>query len=544
MGRRGNIARMLAPVSMLAGVSGALFLGVTLGLLGCTGTRPSGEGPRYDYSLPPAPNAFGRDGYGSGPLPFWMGLTAPEQRALDGRDRAAAGDAEALLDLAIFASGHPRTESGYDSIRTRVRAFVDGVRPEVEAVKKRSKRGLILFKAMHAEFFPPGRNSEGDGKSKIPPGYEFEQSALAPIFTEKKYNCVSSALLYIILAKHFGLEVKGVTMQSHAFAQVTVEGGRVIEVETTLPGGYGLVHDEAFYRRQGGSFFRDRGLRPGTFADYQARAIRDPLAMVAYNMNNQHIAPARMSQEDRCRLQEARAYLAPGDRDAQWNRLALYHEEFRWLTARGDSATPARMFDRVRPALVGMAVRWRGDFEMANLLALNWFDYAVALKSVRRYSDALQSMDSSLALAHPEKGEGPAVRENNGILAQLVATEWAEQGEYAKAEKLLLGICDRVPPHASFRAALAWLYGRWASERWNRKDWPAAIACLEKQKGWVDRADAPKVLENLINAHLHWAAERETQGDWPGVRKALRRCVDSTGAEKCRSLLAQASERR
>lgn len=272
-------------------------------------------------TIPHREHDFDRAGFGESSLPIWSALTPPERRALEGRERAAAGDPAALLDLAILASGGPRSAEAYDSIHRRVEAFVARKRPRYSSEPSGYKRAMFLHQAMHEEFFlqrPVYLSQEGVG-----PGYDIEQSALAPIFSEGRFNCVSSAILYVILARHFGFKARGVLLPTHAFAEIELSGGKVIEVETTHPGGFGARHDRAFYSRRGPGWFQSRGLAPSTYEDYLARRIVEPLALIAFNMNNQHAAPARTKQIDICRLKEAQAYLGPGDRDAQFNRLVI-----------------------------------------------------------------------------------------------------------------------------------------------------------------------------------------------------------------------------
>ena len=51
------------------------------------------------------------------------------------------------------------------------------------------------------------------------------------------FNCVSSAVLYMILARSVGLSVGGVRTTDHAFCSVLVNGQQ-LDVETTNPYGF------------------------------------------------------------------------------------------------------------------------------------------------------------------------------------------------------------------------------------------------------------------------------------------------------------------
>ena len=67
--------------------------------------------------------------------------------------------------------------------------------------------------------------------------YRVKQTRLDVMFQNGTYNCVSSSLLYMALAKSAGLSVVGVKTPSHAFCSVFIDGEK-IDVETTNPLGF------------------------------------------------------------------------------------------------------------------------------------------------------------------------------------------------------------------------------------------------------------------------------------------------------------------
>jgi hypothetical protein len=135
------------------------FLSGLLFLSACASAIRSGGSGSYGTADLPEP-AFDRTGYGVSPMGFWSALTAPELRALQDREKAAAGDPDALLALAIFASGDRRTPEEYAAIRARVAAFTEKMKPELAAEKNPWQKGFKLHKAMHAAFFPPSQPEE------------------------------------------------------------------------------------------------------------------------------------------------------------------------------------------------------------------------------------------------------------------------------------------------------------------------------------------------------------------------------------------------
>lgn len=522
-------------------------------LSACTGALKNGGG--YDYSVKAKENSFDRAAFGKSPLPVWSALTAPEIRALANREKAAAGDPRALLDLAIFASGAPRSEAGYDSIHRQVEAFVARIRPQMEAEAGVYRKGLNLNQAMHAGFFlqaaPPsgaaraGAHSDGGaasngGAGSEGSGYDFDQSALVPIFATRKFNCISSAVLYVVLARHFNLKASGVILPSHAFAQIETPEGKVIEVETTMPAGFDWIHDEAFYRKKAIDWFRSRRLPPSSFRDYSERKIVAPHALIAYNMENQHTAPGRMAQVDRCRLEEARGYIDGGARDAQLGRLNFYNAEYLYLKERKDFAALERMFSTVTPAFPEIRRGWKDDAGMSNRLAWAYHEHAYVLNELGRGLEGLPLVDSSLACLRKEEEHGPPVYGNNVGLVQTMAGKLGEEKKFSEAEAVLKRFPGLATEEPAFRKTFAWLYNKWAVDLWNKEDWEGTLARFEQQKEVSILSERKAVMDNMTNAYLNWAAGFQNEGDWPKTRQVLARCMDRLPeARKCRSLLEQ-----
>lgn len=67
--------------------------------------------------------------------------------------------------------------------------------------------------------------------------YQLKQTKLTVALDRGTYNCVSSSVLYLCLAKASGLEVVGNRAPDHSFISVNIDG-RWIDVETTNPMGF------------------------------------------------------------------------------------------------------------------------------------------------------------------------------------------------------------------------------------------------------------------------------------------------------------------
>ena len=72
---------------------------------------------------------------------------------------------------------------------------------------------------MHRQFFGGERTELG--------GYDFNQARLTGIFTTGHYNCLSSAVLYVVLARAFGLPVRAAVVPTHVFVELGARGAEL-----------------------------------------------------------------------------------------------------------------------------------------------------------------------------------------------------------------------------------------------------------------------------------------------------------------------------
>ena len=522
---------------------------VLLGLSACTqGARPGapGEGrargtdaagaaaPGSDTLLAefPGPGMERADFGRNIDPPFWSPLTAPETQALRGRDKAATGDARALLDLAILASGDLREPGEYAAIRARVAEFVLRMRPKLAAEKNPRKRGAKLHSAMHAAFFPDRRGRE-DGT--FGSGYDWGQSRLTGIFAEGRYNCVSSAVLFLVLAREFGMDAKGVVLPSHAFAQLTLPDGAIVEIETTSPDGYGSVHDKAFYRKQARGWFTSRGLPASTYRDYQDRKIVTPLELVAFNMANQHTGSDRMALKDRRRLFEARAWIDPGSRDAHSNRIAFLSAEYKALSGHGDWKSLERMYRLLADSLPPLRRACDADAELANHIAWQPFWHGNTLHHLGRNEEAFPRIDSSLAWLRPDASEGAMLKSNNASLLILITRDMAGRGGFAQAEAGLLRYPALLRDNAELRSQMTWINQEHAQQAWKRKDWQAAADLFAKSLRYSPEEYRKPIRENLAAAYFNMAVTYRNSGQDFKARAVLKKCRSEVpDVPKCR----------
>jgi len=276
---------------------------------------------------------------------FWSPLTEIEISTLRNTPLAKTGDPDALLALAIMASGDIRTEAQYAEIKNTVRKFVKRIKPRLSAEKNTARKGFLLYSAMHGEFF--SSHLSGDDLK----AYRANQSRLTEIFRSQTFNCISSSLLYLILARYFDLMVEGVILPSHSFVQLTTPESQVIEIETTSRRGYGLRHNEAFYENSASHWSQLRGLPDISYEDYLNREIVSAFQLITENMNHQHTTSGRLAQRDRYRLNEIRAWLLPQDFEAQRNRLYVFNNELIRLIEKKDYQSASKLLNIAKSSI-------------------------------------------------------------------------------------------------------------------------------------------------------------------------------------------------
>jgi hypothetical protein len=451
-------------------------------LMGCPSEwRPPSEADSHEDPMKLRP------GYGNDTLHTWWPLTDVEVTAVQGIDKARAGDAHALFALAIFASATVRDAERYARYTQRLDRFIDDARAGIEGSKDDWHRGDTLNRSMHRVFFTGTRN-----KSDPEIGaYELDQARLTGIFDEGHYNCISSALLYTVVALAFSLPVRGVMLPTHAFVELDPEGqDKRIDVETTTEDGFDRVHDEKFYAEAAAKWSSSRGLKPMTFDDYKKREIVPPYALVARAMQDKRVN----NDDTQGRLSEVAAMLEPENPELVHNRMASYENEAKWLFEHKASRTTVRMMEIVAPVVSDIAARFGNTKLMSNVVWMAWYD-AQALLVIGRGDEAAAIADDALDHIQPTWDDAKSLRNNFiGIIDDRML-ELNTKGEHEKSIAV-------VKRHVT--------------------DCMANSACLN----------------NLYVAFDNWSTKYQAAGDAANAKKVLQSCIELVaGDTRCRAAL-------
>ncbi|GHV85212.1 hypothetical protein AGMMS50230_08200 [Spirochaetia bacterium] len=144
--------------------------------------------------------------------------------------------------------------------------------PEAEPAKHVYYRNLIIKSIIEIKEVSSGMDNEALGAyiltyiyERFLREYDENQSRLDVALTKGTYNCISSAILYMLLAGAVGLDVQGGHTISHGYIILKTEAG-IIDVETTNKKGFYPTHisQESLYK---------------PFKEYKAWEIISPLAM-------------------------------------------------------------------------------------------------------------------------------------------------------------------------------------------------------------------------------------------------------------------------
>lgn len=238
-----------------------------------------------------------------------------------------------LTDIALWASGaeQPAQNQKATSYRDTIIAAAEELLGSPELPQDSRARGEYVLDFIHKKFLKR---------------YSGNQTRLDEIINAGRYNCVSSAVLYAILAEAAGLDVRGVMTKDHAFATVNT-GTEIIDVETTNPYGF-----DPGTRRE---FHDDFGKLTG-FAYVPARNYRDR---------------ADISLLELCSLILS-------------NRITDLGKRGRYAEAVPLAVNRAAMLAN-RPESVSSPFFQDGEQDLLDLI----FDYGVSLLNGRRETDAL-----------------------------------------------------------------------------------------------------------------------------------------------------------
>ncbi len=496
--------------------------------------------------------------------------TAPA--APTGLEKALLEDAKdgtltrfALLDAALIASGVPDERLASEAARAR-----DALAPAIARAQTQrddAARGRALLIALHETVFRTYGRTATD---------------VAAVIRTGEYNCLSSAVLFVVAAEGLLQSPRAMVTPTHAFARVTADG-QPIDVQTTQPHGFGTPLSEAQLRLVANA---DAAEPEDTRAPAEELPV---LTLVAAIYSNRAVAQAQAG--------DLTAATVSVDRAARLGAGALKTRAAAWRTSLLNGAA-ARMVEqrRLDDALQLLQLGLEGaDGRLRDLLTQNVAtvhvhlagaaaqrsDWAEALEHLAvaeklgNASEALRALKARAtgALATSEGSDARCVTAGDGAaecLAELALglskskpaealrharRAWGLAPQRADTAEAMLYALDRLSAAETLAAncegveallkealpfaARVWgktddvtynmgvCWGQLASKAFSAKRWEAAAAAYRRAGVHMGFA---KVRRNLAVVDLHQGADLAEAGQCDAARPHLRRAAESEAA--------------
>lgn len=284
---------------------------------------------------------------------------------------------DTIIDAALEFSGVSDADAVVvrDRLTTLMRKFRDEV-ADVTSQPDLAERALTF---LHKNLFT---------------SYSVLQTRVDTALETGVYNCVSSAVLYLIVARSVGLSVSGVRTSDHAFCTVLVNG-QPVDVETTNPLGYnpGAKKDftDSFGKVTGYSY-----VPPGNYSDRHSIGEKELLSLILVN----RVSVSIDSRAFRDALQPAvSAYTLMGTDDSLQVLTVALSDFAGSLSSRKDFSQGAQFIDTVKASFGGIV-------DLESLRRDMYHDWAVSLIDANSLTDADGLLSSPARAPHWEMPTG------------------------------------------------------------------------------------------------------------------------------------------
>jgi tetratricopeptide (TPR) repeat protein len=399
---------------------------------------------------------------------------------------AADGKLEkvSFAEACLIASGVADADARKTYL-ARIDAIEADARKAIEGAKSPAEKGEKLLKFLHA--------------GPMAKGYESKQTDLHLILDTGTFNCVSSAVLYNVIGRRLGLDLRAVEIPQHVFA-VLYDGDTKYDVETTNARGFDPSDDNGGAKKvtkkeRHGSSRREvgeAGLAAIIFYNHgvsltdekkHAEAIRVNFQALGLDRTSPSAAgnalagltnwPLELSKagkfEDALTVIAVSLELAPKHSGLENNHKAIWSEYAESLAKVGKMDEALAVLRRAAKAAP------EGDFERRQ--AFLFLKPGQEKVEAKQWEDALKVYEAGLA-----KVDAKAKRVLLDARAGLFF-EWAQSfeqaGEFEKALEVLRRGSKADPKDGRFKQNTVAVYDAWANKHMEKKDWAGAIKVYE-----------------------------------------------------------------
>jgi tetratricopeptide (TPR) repeat protein len=285
-------------------------------------------------------------------------------------------------------------------------------------------------------------------------GYGIEATDLRVAVDRGRFNCVSASVLFNYLASQCGLAACGLETPGHAMSRVYLDNG-TLDIETTCPRWFRLSHDP---ERQAEHVEKTLGQSPLDRGPLREVTAIEMAAMIYYNRGVDLLADKKFSPAAAANAKALR--LDPTSKTARGNLLATIN---------------------------------------------NW---AIVEGTLQRYEEAVGLLRRGLAIEPTYE-----MFELNFV---HVCHQWSLslclEGRYDDAVSLLVAAADERPNRPYLRQAVGDVYRRWARARFDARDLPGALACLDAARGQLGAT--PEWLDAEAAEICQWAESYSARNRW------------------------------
>jgi tetratricopeptide (TPR) repeat protein len=418
---------------------------------------------------------------------------------------AAAGklDKWSFAELAFIASGVADSARRQAYLKQIDVLEAEARKALAEATTEREKADQLL-RFLHA--------------GAMAKGYEGKQTLLSTVLDTQRFNCVSSAVLYNVVARRLDLDVRAVeipatSMSGHVFS-VLRGGGAVIDVETTNKLGF---NPEGKRERPDGEGYdpkKDRGNR---------REVGDHgLAAIIYY--NRGVDLSKASEYHAAVVMYFRALAI--DRSNESAAKNILADLGNWGPKLADAG---KHEEGIQVEAIALKLA-PNDSALKNNYAVLWRKYAHAEMKAGKEDAALAVARRAAAVL--------SERDIKRLPTELFETRGEELVKAGKWEDAL-AFGQRAQAKLDAAAAKelkSWradLYLRWSDDRRKKGDWDQALAVLLQARG-DDPKDSryPSQLLYVAQERLRETAAKEPTKLVERVAELRKRLVDLKGLDE------------
>ena len=238
---------------------------------------------------------------------------------------------ETIVDAALEFSG--ATDTAAVAAKEKLVALLRRFRDEVSDITAQAELGERALTFLHKNLLTT---------------YSVVQTRVDTTVETGVYNCVSSAVLYTIIARSVGLSVNGVRTADHAFCSILANGQQV-DVETTNPWGFNpgakKEFSDSFGKVTGYSY-----IPPGNYRDRRIIGEKELLGLILVNRVSVY-GDGRLYREA---LRPAvSAYTLTGTGEMRQVMFVALSNFIAWLEMKPDYAQAAAFAEAVKASFGG-----------------------------------------------------------------------------------------------------------------------------------------------------------------------------------------------